>query len=185
MELKHIIEGLIFASERPLSAEKLAELLPEHPGGDITAALASLEADYLERGVNLRRVAGGWQLRTAAPLAPYVARVRRQTLRLSRAALETLAVVAYRQPLTRAQVEQARGVDCGGLLRALVGKRLLRIAGRKEVPGRPPLYATTRLFLEVFDLNDLANLPSLAEDAPDPFAGSLNPRATDGGGAPR
>lgn len=163
MELKHIIEAIIFAAGSPVSPERLAELLPEHSPEAIASALAELEADYAPRGINLRRVAGGYQLRTAPRLAAQVAEARGQRLALSRAALETLAVVAYRQPLTRAQIEATRGVDCGGLLRALVKKRLLRIAGRKEAPGRPPLYATTKTFLEVFDLEDLASLPTLAE----------------------
>jgi len=179
MELKHIIEGLIFAAQGPLSAAKLAELLPEHDAAQIEAALEALAADYQGRGIELRRVAGGFQFRTAAELAGAVARLRGQTLRLSQAALETLAVVAYRQPVTRAQIEAVRGVDCSHLLRALLKRRLLRIAGRKDVPGRPPLYATTKTFLEVFDLEDLSHLPSLAEGEAlsAPFAGTANPRA--------
>lgn len=180
MELKRIIEGLIFAAESPLAEEKLVQLLPEHAPEDVSAALRALEGDFgTGRGIVLRRVAGGWQLRTAPELAPQVARVRNQTLKLSRAALETLASVAYRQPLTRAQIEDIRGVDCGNLLRALVKRKLLKIAGRKEVPGRPPLYATTKTFLEVFDLDDLGHLPSLAEgeSLASPFTGTARPRA--------
>jgi segregation and condensation protein B len=179
LELKHVIEGLIFAAERPLAEERLAEVLPEHSREKLAAALGELQAEYGGRGIILRRVAGGYQFLTSPELSPQVARVRRQTLRLSRAALETLAIVAYRQPLTRAQVEAIRGVDCGSLLRALVKKRLLRISGRKEAPGRPPLYATTATFLEVFDLEDLSSLPSLAEDQGlgEPFSGTANPKA--------
>jgi segregation and condensation protein B len=175
LNLKRIIEAMIFAAERPLPEQRLVAALPEHAEGDVIATLREIEADYAERGVSLRRVAGGYQFRTDPGLAGYVARVRAQKApRLSRAALETLAIVAYRQPLTRAQVESVRGVDCSGLLRALVDKRLLKIAGRKEVPGRPPLYATTKTFLEVFDLDDLASLPSLAEGEAlsAPFAGT-------------
>jgi segregation and condensation protein B len=178
MDLKHLIEGLIFAADAPLPTERLAELLPEQGPEAIAAALAELEADYRGRGVVLRLVAGGYQFRTAPELAPHVKRARGQRLSLSRAALEVLALVAYRQPLTRAQIEAVRGVDCGNLLRALVKKRLLRIAGRKEAPGRPPLYATTKAFLAVFDLDDLASLPTLAEGESfaAPFAGTANPR---------
>jgi segregation and condensation protein B len=178
LEFKRIIEGLIFAAQAPLTLERLAELLPEAGREELAAALQELEAEFSEgRGIALRRIAGGYQFRTNPELAGYVARVRSKTLRLSRAALETLAIVAYRQPVTRAQVEAVRGVDCGHLLRSLVRQRLLRIAGRKEAPGRPPLYATTKTFLEVFDLDDLSGLPTLAEDATlaGPFAGTANP----------
>jgi segregation and condensation protein B len=117
-----------------------------------------------ERGFEIWEVAGGYQLRTRPDLASYVQQMHEQRpARLSRAALETLAIVAYRQPVTRAEVEYVRGVDVGPILRGLVERKLVRIAGHRDVPGRPILYATTRRFLEVFGLEHLRDLPTLRD----------------------
>src|SRR5208283_4748118 len=116
------------------------------------------------RGFEIAEVAGGWQLRTCTDLAEYVQALHpRRAVRLSRAALETLAVVGYKQPITRAEIEHVRGVDAGAVLRSLLERELVRIAGHREIPGRPMLYATTRRFLEVFGLSSLEDLPSLRD----------------------
>jgi segregation and condensation protein B len=129
-------------------------------------ALAALAGDHREgvSGIVLHEVAGGWQLRTSPGNAEYARRfLRVKPQRLTRAALETLAIVAYRQPVTRPEIEEIRGVDSGAVVKALLERRLLRILGKKEEPGRPILYGTTREFLEFFSLKDLASLPTLRE----------------------
>ncbi len=126
--------------------------------------MEALAAALAGRGVELREVAGGWQLRTAPDLGPWLARLEvPRPVRFSRAALETLALVAYRQPTTRAEVEEVRGVDCGGVLKVLLDRGLVRILGKKDVPGRPLLYGTSRKFLEVFGLAGLGELPSVRD----------------------
>lgn len=164
--LKQILEGLLFVAERPLSLSDLARLLTEHDRNAIQAALRILQAEYddQQRAFALREVAGGYRLQTRERLRDWILRLRRiSPQRLSRAALETLALVAYRQPVTRAEIEEVRGVDVSATLRLLLDRRLIRIAGRKGVPGRPLLYGTTRHFLEMFELKDLSALPALEE----------------------
>jgi segregation and condensation protein B len=165
-ELRHIIESLLFASDQPISEEALLEALPGTAPGQLRAALVEINLDYEARGGGFRlaQVAGGWQLRTRPEFAPWIRRLHRaQPARLSRAALETLAIIAYKQPVMRSEIEHIRGVDAGGVLRQLMEKDLVRVLGRKDIPGRPMVYATTRRFLEVFELKDLAELPSLKE----------------------
>lgn len=167
-ELKFIVESLLFVSQDPLSLEKLAGALPMHDTGRIREAIAMLEADYAARGGGfyLTRVAGGYQLRSRPEYAEWIARlVQPSPQRLSQAALETLAIIAYKQPVIRSDVEHIRGVDCGGVLRVLLERKLIRILGRRELPGRPMIYGTTKLFLELFGLNDLKDLPSPKEIA--------------------
>jgi segregation and condensation protein B len=165
-ELKYIIESLLFVSQDPISLEKLSGLLPMFETPQIREAIAGLEADYHARGGGfyLTRVAGGFQLRSRPEYAEWIARlVQPAPQRLSQAALETLAIIAYKQPVIRTDVEHIRGVDCGGVLRLLLERKLIRILGRREIPGRPMIYGTTKIFLELFGLNDLKDLPTTKE----------------------
>jgi segregation and condensation protein B len=158
------LEAVLFVSERPLTLDQLAHAL-KVSRDDAAAALESLRAKYGDgSGVRIAEVAGALQLRTAPEAGAAVRRfLQVKPQRLTRAALETLAIVAYRQPVTRLEVEDIRGVDCGAVLKALLDRRLLRILGKKEEPGRPLLYGTTREFLELFSLRDLTGLPTLRE----------------------
>jgi segregation and condensation protein B len=165
-EQRRIVEGLLLAAPEPLTAQRLGELVPGANAATVRELVTELNAEYAQqgRGFEISEVAGGWQLRTCADLAEYVRALHpRRAVRLSRAALETLAVVAYKQPLTRAEIEHVRGVDAGAVLRSLLERDLVRIAGHREIPGRPMLYATTRRFLEVFGLSALEDLPSLRD----------------------
>ncbi len=163
--LKPIVEALVFAAADPLSVKAMGEILEGTTAAEIKAALTALQKDLQGgRGVRLSEVAGGWQLRTAPEHYRVVKRLfRERPYRLTRAATETLAIVAYRQPVTKAEVESIRGVDASGVLESLLERRLLRIAGRRDGPGRPLLYATTGEFLELFGLKDLNSLPTLGE----------------------
>ncbi len=166
MQLSAIVESVIFGADVPLSLDRLCDLLPEYDRDAIRESLRDLVALHEERrgGIQLVNVAGGWQFRTPPSLQQYVARtVRSKAARFSPSSLETLAIVAYRQPVTRAEVEYLRGVDCGGVLRTLLERRLIRIMGKKDIPGRPLIYGTSREFLEVFGLKDLKSLPTLKE----------------------
>jgi segregation and condensation protein B len=165
-EQKRIVEALILAAREPLSAARLAQAVPRLNAARARELALELRADYEreERGFELAEVAGGFQLRTRPELADFVQRLEQERpARLSRAALETLAVIAYRQPVTRGEVEHVRGVDCGPVLRSLLERHLVRIAGHRDVPGRPMLYGTTRRFLEVFGLASLEDLPTLRD----------------------
>jgi segregation and condensation protein B len=162
--LKSIVESLIFASDKPLSVRKLLELTGERDSGMIQACIEFLRADYGDRGVVLHEVAGGVQFRTNPLNAHWVQQlVAGKPVRLSRAQLETLAIVAYRQPITRPEIDEIRGVDSGGTLKVLLDRHLVRILGKKEEPGRPMLYGTTKDFLEFFNLKDLKEMPTLRE----------------------
>lgn len=164
------IETLLMAASRPLAETRLAELLGIDGKGvteTIRAAIETLNGVYESsgRGFRAQRVAGGWQLYTLPPFAPLVTRLQREhnDARLSQPALETLSIIAYRQPIMRAEIEAIRGVACGEVLRALLERRLIRIAGRAEQPGRPMLYGTTPLFLKVFGLPAIDALPALGD----------------------
>ncbi len=164
--LRAILESLLFAAGEPVSLGRLAAALDPVTKEEIQNALKALAAEYAQggRGLALEEVAGGHQLRTRKEFAPQVRKLlAAKPPRLSRPLLETLAIVAYRQPITRPEIEELRGVDSGGVLETLLERRLVRITGRKEVPGRPILYATTLEFLEVFGLKDLESLPDLKE----------------------
>lgn len=166
MSLSAIIESIVFAAEAPLSLDRLSEMLPEYERSDIKDALLALCESHEERdgGVHVVEVAGGWQFRTRPGFQQYVLRhVKTRSARFSQSALETLAIVAYRQPITRAEVEHLRGVDCGGVLKSLLEKRLVKILGKKDIPGRPLIYGTSKEFLEIFGLKDLKSLPTLKE----------------------
>ncbi|MCM0083221.1 SMC-Scp complex subunit ScpB [Geomonas sp. Red32] len=175
--LKAIVESLLFVHEQPLSLDRLALILEEFERADIRQALEELVADYegSERGIVLVQVAGGYQLRTRPEQADYLRRLNKtKGVKFSQSALETLAIIAYRQPVTRAEIEYLRGVDSGGVLKNLLEKKLLKILGKKDVPGKPLIYGTSKEFLELFDLKDLSSLPTLKEiqelAPPDPFA---------------
>jgi segregation and condensation protein B len=167
-ELQAIIEALIFASPEPLTPRAMYKLLDTEPKEDIQAALAGLKEEY-ERpgGLQLVEVAGGYQIVTRPDLHEWVRRLfhERSSQRLSVQALETLAVIAYRQPITAVEVAEIRGVNTSGVLNTLLERRLVKIVGRKQVVGRPFLYATTKEFLIRFGLNDLADLPKVEDMA--------------------
>jgi segregation and condensation protein B len=163
---KRIVEALVLGSPEPITAKKIAEVVPGLKADAASALVTELGREYDEQGraFEIWEVAGGYQLRTRAEYASYLRLLHRERpLRLSRAALETLAVVAYRQPVTRAEIESVRGVEVDAVVRGLLERQLVRIAGHREVPGRPMLYATTGRFLEVFGLPGLDDLPTLRE----------------------
>ncbi len=165
-ELPAIVESLIFTAEAALSTERICELLNEFGRDEIRSVLTEMAASYQERGggFELVEVAGGWQFRTRPAFHSYITRhIKTRTSKFSQSALETLAIIAYRQPITRAEVEHLRGVDCGGVLKSLLEKHLVRILGKKDIPGRPLIYGTTKEFLEIFSLKDLKSLPTLKE----------------------
>lgn len=156
------IEALLFAAAGPLRVEELAARLPE--GADVPAGLAVLETIYAGRGVELVCVAGGWRFQTAADLAWLLTEEREEPRRLSRAAQETLAIIAYHQPVTRAEIEAVRGVQASrGTLDVLLELDLVRMRGRRRSPGRPVTYGTTDAFLEHYGLASLADLPGVSE----------------------
>lgn len=167
-EMQSCIETLLFLSDRPVSQKKLVEwlALPEDQWEILETALAALQEKYQARshGIELLEIAGGWQLRTKAlraPLAKRLAKVTQQ--RLSSGAMETLAIIAYQQPVMKETVDEVRGVDSSHFIRGLLDRKLIRIAGRSELPGRPLVYETSEEFLEIFGLKDLAALPPLRE----------------------
>jgi segregation and condensation protein B len=164
--LKYILESLLFVAEEPLSVQQFSAIVETGEADAIRAALEELIEEYDHRGggFELRRIAGGYQFRTRSEYSEWVKKLLKPSpARLSRASLETLAIIAYKQPIIRADVEHIRGVDCGGVLRMLLEKKLIRVMGRKDIPGRPMIYGTTRQFLEVFNLKDLRDLPSPKE----------------------
>ena len=163
---RRIVEAVVLAAPEPISAARIAELLPRCNPSQVRARIEELNAAYAEArpAFEIWEVAGGYQLRSLPEFAPYLKQIQKTSpLRLSSAALESLAVVAYRQPVTRAEVDQVRGVDSGAVLRGLLDRDLIRIAGHRDLPGRPIVYATSRRFLEVFGLGKLGDLPDLRE----------------------
>jgi segregation and condensation protein B len=162
--LRPLVEALVFAAGDPLPAKKMVDFIEGSTLDEVKATLADLATEYLTRGIRLVEVAGGWQMRTAPEHQRYVRKLfRERPHRLTRAATETVAIVAYKQPVTRQEVETVRGVDTGGVLESLVEKRLVKVVGRKDVPGRPLVYATTQEFLELFGLKSIRELPTLPE----------------------
>lgn len=164
--LKNIVESLLFVADTPLSLDRIKDVLELEDTKDLRNALEQLAQEYEHRqgGILLSEVAGGYQIRTRPEYHEYIKRLLKPNPhRLSNAALETLAIIAYKQPVIRSDIEHLRGVDCGGVLRVLMEKKLVRVLGRKEIPGRPLIYATTRHFLEVFELKNLKDLPSPKE----------------------
>lgn len=161
--LRGLVEALIFASDKPLKAVELARMA-KAPVREVRPILKELSDHYAVRGVRLDEIAGGWAFRTAAAYAPFVRDMANvKPVRLTRAQVETLAIVAYRQPITRPEMEDIRGVDCGAVLKLLLERDLVRMMGKREEPGRPILYGTSQGFLELFRLRSLRDLPTLKE----------------------
>ena len=185
--LKAILESLLFAAGEPVALAQLVSAIESVPREEFRNALGAMIAagNAGGRGCVLEEVAGGYQLRTPREHAAYVRRLlASKPPRLSRPLLETVAIIAYRQPITRPEIELLRGVDCGGVLDTLTERNLVKIEGRKEAPGRPLMYATTPEFLELFGLKDLASLPDLAELRAVEVARDDPDRMPDGNGHP-
>jgi len=162
--IKKALEAILLASGKTIRLKELKVLFPEVSEEDLRNLLYELVLEYQGRGIRIREVAGGFRMETVPEVSEYVrAYLKPKPQRLSRAALETLAVIAYYQPITRAEIERMRGVDASASLKILLERELIRVVGRKEVPGRPLLYGTTEKFLEVFGLKDLRDLPPLEE----------------------
>ena len=166
-ELPAVLEALLFAATTPLTVARLVALTGDTPQELVEAALADLRDAFDRRrsGLAIMEVAGGFQMATRPEVSDWVLALHKHRKKnpLTPALLETLAIVAYKQPLVRAEIEAIRGVDCGGVLRALQDAGLLEVVGQKEAPGRPSLYGTTELFLKTFGLRGLAELPSLTD----------------------
>jgi len=180
--LRSVLESLLFVADSPLSLQRLSTVLEGIERKEIVSILRDLQAEYNAsgRGFRLGEVAGGYQMRSFKENAEWVRKLQRaKPTRMSRATLETLSIVAYRQPMTRAEIEDVRGVDVDGVLTTLLERRLIRIVGRKDVVGRPFLYGTTTEFLEMFNLKDLSDLPTLKEiegtTVSEPSAGETPP----------
>jgi segregation and condensation protein B len=165
-QIRSVLESLLFVAEEPITLRRFEEILDGIDRKEIALFLEELKADYESgvRGIRLAEIAGGYQLRTASENADWVKKLYQlKPQRMSRATLETLAIVAYRQPITRSEIEKIRGVDVGAVLATLLDRRLVRVVARKDVPGKPFLYGTTQEFLETFSLKDLSQLPTLKE----------------------
>ena len=164
-DIAKVIEAVLFAAEKPVSLARLKQLIPHAKNGELQEALSSLEQHYRDHAFTLAKIAGGDQLLTRAEDHDYVKRLfaTRARPRLSQAALETLAVIAYKQPVSRIEIEAIRGVNSDGVLGTLLERNLITIKGRAETVGRPLLYGTTEEFLRYFGLNDLSELPKPEE----------------------
>ncbi|HEV8540323.1 MAG TPA: SMC-Scp complex subunit ScpB [Nitrospiraceae bacterium] len=166
-ELKAILETLLFVSHDPVTVDRLAAVLEGVPKAEIKQTLRRLQQDFeaTGRGLQIVEVAGGFQIVTRADYGPWIKRFEKSkpAPKLTRSALETLAIIAYKQPLVRTEIEQIRGVETSGVLRTLLERKLVRMVGRKDMPGRPILYGTTKNFLQHFGLRDLSQLPPLRE----------------------
>jgi segregation and condensation protein B len=166
-EVKRVIESLLFVHEHPLTVDNIVKIIGDQAGKkEIKETLMELLAEYqgMGRSFQLVEVDGGYQFRTKAAYARWIKNLRKvKPTRLSQSALETLAIVVYRQPMVRAEIEHIRGVDSGWVLNSLLEKGLIKILGRKEVAGRPLVYGSSRRFLEIFGLRDLSALPTLQE----------------------
>ncbi len=171
-EIKPILESLLFVSDSPLRLETLLEIFSGSNKEAILEGIEKIKREYEDdsKGFELVEVAGGYQFRTKPKWSEWIHRLKKiKVVKLSRSAMETLAIVAYRQPIIRPEIERIRGVDSGWVLRALMEKGLIKIVGRKDLPGRPIIYGTTKAFLELFGLNSLADLPTLKEISPPPM----------------
>lgn len=164
-EIRAVIEAILFVSDEPQSARRIAQLLGDMDLKAVTAAVDELRRslETPEHGIQVLEVAGGYQMATKEDCRPYLDQYfeKRRRARISTAALETLAIIAYRQPVTRAEIEAVRGVNVDGVVHSLLERRLIKIAGRKEAPGQPFLYRTTPEFLKTFGLRSLEDLPQL------------------------
>jgi segregation and condensation protein B len=165
-DIKNIIESLLFVAQEPLTVDRLKKILNHAQTTEIRTALEDIATEFDARkgGFYLHRVAGGYQIRSRPEYSDWIKRLLQpKPFRLSKAALETLATIAYKQPIIRSDVEHVRGVDCGGVLKVLLERGFIRVMGRKELPGRPLIYGTTKRFLEVFGLETLKDLPTPKE----------------------
>lgn len=166
-ELKAILEAVLFVSPEPMPVARLMSILGTVSRAEVVQALGLLTHDLDQdgRGIQLVQIAGGYRLVTKQEYGPWLKRMdkAKAAQKLSRSALESLAIIAYKQPLVRAEIEEIRGVETSGVLRTLCERKLVRIVGRKDVPGRPIMYGTTKFFLEHFGLQDLSQLPPLRE----------------------
>ena len=165
-DIKYIIESLLFVADEPLPVDRIKKILIQVETGEIRETMAELTAEYEARGGGfyLDEVAGGYQIRTRPQYTDWIKKlIQPKPLRLSKPALETLVIIAYKQPIIRSDIEHLRGVDCGGVIRMLLERKLIRVLGRKEIAGRPLIYATTKRFLEIFDLKNLRDLPTPKE----------------------
>ncbi|HEY3198664.1 MAG TPA: SMC-Scp complex subunit ScpB [Nitrospirales bacterium] len=165
--IKGIVEALLFVSGEPLTTDRLVLVIEGASRAEVQEAVKALQEDYAVdgRGLQIVEVAGGYQIVTRVECAAWIKRLEKAKTgaKLSRSAMETLAIIAYKQPLVRAEIEQIRGVDTAGVLRTLLDRRLLRIIGRKDIPGRPIMYGTSKQFLQAFGLKDLSDLPALRD----------------------
>ena len=165
-KLKSIIESLMFVSEAILNLDRLSTIIEGVEKKEILSAIEDLQSEYenQERGIRLVEVGGGYQLRTPKENTDWIRiLLRSKAARMSKPTLETLSIVAYKQPITRGEIEHIRGVSVDGIIGTLLERQWVRIVGRKDVPGKPFLYGTTREFLELFNLKDLTGLPTLKE----------------------
>ena len=165
-DIKNIVESLLFVAETPLSVENIKNAIPEAEADQIKQTILELKEEYELKngGFLIHEVAGGYQFRTRPEYKEWIRRLLQpKPPKLSKPAMETLAIIAYRQPILRSEVEHIRGVNSGNSIRVLLERKLIRVLGRREIPGRPLVYATTKKFLETFDLKDLKDLPSLKE----------------------
>jgi segregation and condensation protein B len=168
-DVRPILESLFFVSDSPIRLEVLVEILPESNKEDILEGIRRIQAEYGDpsKGIELAEIAGGYQFRTKPGWAGWVNRLKKaKAVKLSQAALETLAIVAYRQPVIRPTIEEIRGVDSGSVLHTLMERGLIKMMGRRDLPGRPIVYGTSKAFLELFSLSSLSDLPKLQEIQP-------------------
>ena len=176
-ELKPIIENLLLASDQPVSADLLYQtFLGRSSKEDLHAVLQELQEDYQSKSLHIVEVADGFQLCTRPEYSDWIRKLLKldKSFKLSRAALDTLAIIAYKQPLTRAEVDEIRGVDSSGVVKTLLEKKIICPAGRKNVPGKPMMFRTTQKFLEYFGLRDLSEMPTL-EDFNEELEGQVEP----------
>lgn len=160
-ELKRILEALIFASEAPMTEKQLLTLLPDESPDSLGSAVAELQAEYQDRAFTIKKVAGGWQFASKPEYAPWIGKMfeEKARSRLSRAALETLAIIAFKQPISRVEVSAIRGVNSDGVIKTLLDSRMITISGRDQGPGRALLFKTTPEFLHYFGINQVSDLP--------------------------
>jgi len=175
-KLKAIVENILLASDQPVTADDLQKTIMN--GTDkatLRSVLEELQAEYRSRNLQIDEVAEGYQLCTRHEYSDWIRKFLKldKTAKLSQPSLDTLSIIAYKQPLTKQEVEEVRGVDCGGVIKTLLDKKVIGPAGRKKVPGRPIMYRTTRKFLEYFGLKDLSDLPTL-EDLQDELSGEAD-----------
>lgn len=165
--LKAAVEALIFASEKPITLEQIKKVLDISDNASVNKIIDELKTEYVaqNRGIRVTEVAGGFQMITTGTFAPFLKKLfkNRYSERLSKQALESLAIIAYKQPLTKAEIESLRNVNIDGVMKSLLEKNLIRICGRKKVPGRPYVFGTTREFLEHFGLRSLQDLPKIED----------------------